>query len=948
MAVVAPFIRPSSGVSYIGWTSQIAFGQDHLPREITEDPDRCSGFVHLEVANADPTLFAAFAGKVSTTPPSSYLRPPPQDDTPSAAPSDTLTLYLEPAQVKTNVLWQNMCATLAGRLSATTLPLQEAADIVSYLVYRNVDAREARRHLCPRLKVARRTGHDCGPESPEWAAFVAGKGVIGVKAADPIGAAGPVLSSATQDGRMKVAIGLRTRFGMDDPGTWYLDAQAAVEPSDAPTVTALVTEVLQIRLPLIEPNRPVDEIGRSRLWPWSALSRYRRDRSLTYADWRTIGQAQKALYRARLVRRFRPTQSNLDTARFEFDADDALNLFQLEAIAEFHINFPEPWNMSTVPGHPGDPNYSRQNFLSLFGASAAVSGTEVTLDGQPDMSRISAGRDTIELEAETTRKGRQFRIMGVDQSGTRVTVDRAPDIAASAWRIHHNPTMVVIDAFGSRVRGTSAIPVGTRQVRLQELSDTELAHLERVNPYETVSFAEVSGQRQDSRITRITVDREARTASLSLDVDVSPAAAGSAWAIPAGLGGVQGIVSPPKRAASPLWGWDHYDGMLFLIGDGEIVATLPWSTYTSRSTIFRRKEVGTAYHSSVKGNKRYQIASVFSGNPYINIAWRVSDPDGLITGNIASRTVVDRRVAVQPDVVLAGSLVGKYQTMHFLSATPPRFSAVGIESVDTANNQLRVLRKQEAAVPESAPYWLYVHDGVRDARYYFKAGVDPDVAPPGTVPPSPDGELGKGAIRIHLGETTSSSGSHGCLVSPYHAALRSATTWLHLRANQTYYLEHPNADRVLQMDSLEQPPPPIKAYQALVRRFDALQQTFNSRIADPMTRALNDVHRSGTNETEVLTALQLAIDELRRRSERARDSGDDPTERELEPIIAELLDLAASEDATTIIELADEIGQLRLELSALKTQIDSEKASWGWDDAIHGEIFVIRPDERSA
>jgi len=87
MSVFTTFVRPvASGAG--AWRRHIAYG-DVLPS------DRFSGLVHLDIDDpAQADVFAAFAGKITTRPPSGFLQPPLPDIVADEAGGSTLTLFL--------------------------------------------------------------------------------------------------------------------------------------------------------------------------------------------------------------------------------------------------------------------------------------------------------------------------------------------------------------------------------------------------------------------------------------------------------------------------------------------------------------------------------------------------------------------------------------------------------------------------------------------------------------------------------------------------------------------------------------------------------------------------------------------------------------------------------------------------------------------------------------
>jgi hypothetical protein len=944
MAVFDTFIKPDSGGSFAHWQSRVAFG-DQLPT------GRCSGYTHLEVDDvAEAGLFAGFAGKISTTAPTGFLRPSQEPIDSEASASTMLTLYLEPTTSKTDAQWQALASVITQRYGVFDAAF--SATSIGYLVYRNVDVAEAKAALCHRIKTRPpQTAGGCSDKA--WDRFLAGDGQIPVQAGDRIGAAGASYLPSTPANRRQVAVGVRTHFGMFDLGTFYSTMTGTAGVQSPPAAASLATR-LGVRAQLIDPSRAVDAVGDDRLWPWSALVDYKRARDLKYSEWRQLGNRQKAKYRAQLLARVRPASAPPNTARFDFDVDDMSNLFQLEAVVEFYMNLTEPWDVGMAPIAPGAADYRAINLLALYGTAAQINGQDVTLDDALDMIRVSVGRDTLLLESEGTRPGKQFRIMDVP-GGQRVTVDAAPQIGGgtSAWRIFDSPTLIHIDSFGARLHGANAVSASAQAIELQGLSDLQIQALAQVNPYETIALGTATASSGAARIQQVPViDRTARTARLAVDRPVALPAGGAAWTIPAGVGGVQGFLSKkPKNPASNQWGWDHYDGMLFLVGGGEVRCAFPWTSYTSRK--LDHKGRGTRFHSSIKGNRHYRFATIFSRNLYINVAFSVIDPEGVPRGRRQTPRPPDNgRPGIAPVETLA-TLVGKYQNIYFIQAAPPRFSVGSIHSVDRTNNTLRVHKSTAAAVPASpTPYWLLVYDGARGARFYFKPTFDDDTAPPDTAVPFGPNELGKGGIRIHHGGF-GTNGSQGCQVSPYFMRLRMALIDYHKEVNRTYYDENaanPALDRVRDMHSEDNKPPLIVEYEKLTKDLAALQQQLQVAMVDPIARAVDEVVRSGQDDTSRLLALQEAINETRAKIDFAQDVADTPSEDQLIPVLETLTDLALDEDVTSMVEWAkqhqEQVGRLKQQVTELDQRLKDETKKWGWNDAMQGDYWLVRPDER--
>ena len=503
--------------------------------------------------------------------------------------------------------------------------------------------------------------------------------------------------------------------GLTDPSFAYDWMRDFVE--DLQSQVDLFLELSPVRWPVLARDLPTDAgiaITGTTTYPWSVLEDFKSSHGLTRAQWRTVGDNQKRIYRERLLARAgRPTQGSTEPP-FEFNDRDADNVFQLEAIVEFYANFDEPWLTTAVPRPPADTNYIHVDFLDPEGSQATVLGRVVTLDGSPDLARVRK-KDTIFLAADAGRATRIYTIESITDNA--LTLDADPDVAeTTAWRINVKPVIVIIDPFGARERSGSTLLGDSASV-----TDPGIIHLDgtvaldRINarrvatpnppagnwesgPFDTVYFpsdqaAAVRGR--PARTYRIlSVDTAARTVT----VDGAPDFGGgtSRWHIPAGLSGELPAMTydtgPHKPGGQPpatsSKGTDHYDGAVFVVDAGRVVGRTRVTSYTSR-----KAAAGSEALSSVRGNRRYNVRSFLGGSEFRNYCFRVED-----------------------------------------------FGAIPQHGGEAAQGQ----------------------DTVHDARNYFAEQV--------TVDPN-----GKTLIRLHRGSSAAtSSGSDGCLVNPSFYDLRDA------------------------------------------------------------------------------------------------------------------------------------------------------------------------------
>jgi hypothetical protein len=517
-----------------------------------------------------------------------------------------------------------------------------------------------------------------------------------------------------------------------------------------------------------------------------------------------------------------PFPLSLDPSfRFDADGERWKNLSQLEALVEFYANFPEPWG-TNEPRKPGDAGYVTINFREPRGRSATVRpGNIVHLDGDPDLrdvipnpannlplpgapgsapnypQRLTYLYDTLWLGADRTRPSRTYRILGVDNNEKTVTLDAEPDFNGdeSNWRLNRRPIIVIVDPFGPRVRRTTnadGLPIRTvtlsgaratvvRTVDIPDPTDPNLTipgttlqldgtqaaqPLIRINPnFDTIYLStdtEISADRPGAAYRIVAVDQNAREITVIGRPDLEGGS--SPWEIPAGVSGVPPhlqyrLVAPPP-ALRQSRGFDHYDGVLFIVYRGRIAGRrlYRWSSFTSRDygpwptpvlAPWPNLPPPNAWQqalSSIRGNAQYCYSSYRSGSAFRNYALAVVD-------------------------IVRGPNSGR----HGLVPAPPH----------------------EIHAPGGA-----ARDRVAEARFYFGTPSPPAAAALGAdldqrvwaddavAPPPPT--AGKARIRLHQGNVTGTaqipcSGSAGCLVSPQYTEMRTELVQLFEEEFREYY-----------------------------------------------------------------------------------------------------------------------------------------------------------------
>jgi hypothetical protein len=469
------------------------------------------------------------------------------------------------------------------------------------------------------------------------------------------------------------------------------------------------------------------------------------------------------------------------------------NIDQLEAIVEFYVNFPDPWIANRRPLSPGDPGYTTVSLRPPSGSDAHADGAGnwFKLDDSADLTLVLANpaaannplqngaggqpafasnapvfppprrtlHSTIEFALDTARPSRRYRISAVQPNQRRVQLDLdgapAPlfrdNAASSRWTMHTPPCLVLIDPVGIRQYQGVAQLAGA-QAAVAAVGTPDLLNLDgapdltRVNrSFDTIYL------NSDTNSTRGLPFRAYRIVGLPGDpgvaanqvrVDGNPVltAGVSPWRIPAGLGAdafeapVQLTYNLNPPAAPPLrrqLGFDHYDGLMFVVHDGQVVNRFRFSSWTSRQHgawdghghgAFGAAGGWDQALSSIKGNRAYYYESFFSaGSGFRNYCFRVIDP---VRGG-------------------GGDLVP-----------------------NTANNDA------------CANAWYFF--GTPQANGTLNNVVTQDLLPAAAA--------GKRLIRVHRGSNGGTgSGSEGCIVSPISANLRAALTARHQQDYTAYH-----------------------------------------------------------------------------------------------------------------------------------------------------------------
>jgi hypothetical protein len=553
-------------------------------------------------------LLAVASGRLSVRPPGGGLLPLDEEIAPVAdselpSPPTTLTLYLHLSPAVTGkAAFRNQMSIIPGGLlgfaylNVETASLENSlAELLDSMIFPPgglTRSQLVKQLLLGNLDVQVTAGH-----------------VIGVAS-----------TQGAPTGSRRVSFTALTQLGPMDPSHVYDLMRDFVEDGQS-SVDAFL-RLAPKRWPVLDPSIGAAEAIQSTsttLYSMPLLEELRTSRQLSASEWRTVGDNQKSLFRQRLLRRVGRAPASSTAPPFEFDDIDWANIFQLESIVEFYVNFDDPWAASAVPLNPGDPGYYPVNFLDLEGTAAMVVGNVVTLDGNPDLGRVWVNQDTLFLQGDTARSTRLYRIVSVDTVARTVTLDAKPTLSGpSAWTLRQRPNLVLIDSFGARLNGQAAT-VSTSDPHVLVLDGAP--DLRRVNRhFDTIYLS--SDSARASRAYRITaVDHSAHTVTL----DEEPVLDGgsSAWRLPGGLSGELPGLSYSLLTMS---GHDHYDGMMFVVQGGRVHGKARFSSYTSRNY-----PAGDGQLSSVRGNRRYHFRSYRSNGAFKNYCFKVTDPRTLTT-----------------------------------------------------------------------------------------------------------------------------------------------------------------------------------------------------------------------------------------------------------------------------------------------------------------------------
>ena len=551
-------------------------------------------------------------------------------------------------------------------------------------------------------------------------------------------------------------------------------------------------------------------------YPLPVLEQLKTNFTLTATEWRQVGDNQKAIYLKRLRERVGVSTGTTEPP-FEFDDPDDKNVFQLEAIAEFYANFPDPW---LAGAQPRDSTAAVRS-----GNAATVVGDWVQLDGTPDLTSLLVNHDMIFL-ASSDHPSRTYRIIDLDTAQHRVQIEGSGNAnipaAGSAWRIAPYQPVDFLDPAGEHATVSGSVVTLDGTAELTRIWPNAAGANEPI--YDTIVLDGVTAG--TPRVFRI---RSVNLATREVTVTGAPSLAGadSAWHVK---------VRPWLVVIDPLGG--RIDGASATVVSGttdtlELEATANLSKVNAFfDTVYLPTDTGSArrtYRIIGVDNATHRVR--VDGAPVLASAgrWHIQSglsgvPNGfaydLGPGGARGFDHFDGELYV----VFAGAVQFRMRWNSFTSRTYPDYdefrstvrgnkqyeyfsfrSARSTTNYNSCNGvQVRKpFRNYSLKVVDAGagkrPGWSELYDGVREARWYFEQVTRSDVQPAASLPGAAGTTAGKTVIRLHHSVQTGgvACSSAGCIVSPSYGRLRSKLAALYDDEHVDLLTTHDNQIRKL-------------------------------------------------------------------------------------------------------------------------------------------------------
>ena len=573
-----------------------------------------------------------------------------------------------------------------------------------------------------------------------------------------------------------VDFSVHTDQGPIHPSYFYDEARDKVTDG-----TGAVDDFLAIvpnTWPLLNPTGTVGDVltaTAADIYPWSALKQAKLDHSIGLSDWTTIKENQKQLFEEQLKQRTGHATGSADF--FQFDDNDRKNLFMLEAVTEFFLNYDEPWDPALSPS----PTPWSQS--PLAGTNATLTGTTLTFATPISITYLREMHHWILITGDEARPGKMYRIMEIDSSGAWVKLDSEPSLAGGAstttWRIDVRIKVNFLDPEGSSA--TVSTSAATSVVRVD--SDTDFSEV--VAGFSTIYFEEADEETLGTKTFLIT-DFDPVMEEVSVEAELTFSGS-SDWR----------IVNPPKilvidplgprikgtGATSPSSFEVDLDDEpvvdLFSVNEDFDRIYLEEDTYSRRTFLIDTKATPNntltvdGMPSFPSGTSDWSIPAGIGGSQ--NNVVSVQVPDGTYD-NYDGMLFLVHDNQIQETFPWSSYSSRKYVDKDYGSSVKGnrRYDVVSFTS---SHEKLHYCFKVED------PWSGY--DGVIEALHYVKS-----VPAPWDEENGPTGGNGKTEIRLHWGYTTNpeqNNGSAGCLVSHSFLSMRNMMVDMH---NASYKAQH--------------------------------------------------------------------------------------------------------------------------------------------------------------
>lgn len=589
-----------------------------------------------------------------------------------------------------------------------------------------------------------------------------------------IGMGEPIATGGFYGSNYHVDFSVLTDKGPISPSYFYDEVKDDVTQgaSEVANLLAIAPEAW----PLIDPSLSVEDVvtaSETNIFPWSSLSKAKSDLSIPYEDWVMIRDNQKQLFEEQLLVKTGHYSGGGSPKYFEYDDNDRQNLFMLEAVTEFYLNFDEPWDVTKSPA-PIDWSEDK-----LSGMSASMTGHRLIFDSPIDVSKLRANHHWIYLQRDSVRPNKMYRMVVIDGAGGYVDLDGEPVLDApyanTEWEIDVRIKVNFLDQEGYTAVGVSGGGAGSGSAVVSLDSGT---NLREVTVGHDVIYFEGADPALRASKTYLITDVDDATKEVTIEGDLYFASFTS-WR----------IISVPKLILiDPFGSRFKGEGATSSAATELDLPDPPGLSLVSVNDDFDRVYID----EDTSDRKTLQVSSVDDATNVLSLAGVVTlgatPSDWGIPAGIGGRlnNVVSIRVnATNYDnydgmmfAVHKGEIVGSWPWTSYTSR-----SHIGTDLDSSSKGNRRYHLYSNFATGNGAAYRNYAlavvdkfasYDGTVEAYRYFESppvSKDTDNGPGGYG----WGTDGKTGIRLHHGNSSSRStttGSAGCMVSSRYYSLR--------------------------------------------------------------------------------------------------------------------------------------------------------------------------------